>query len=231
MQKNILENLFRADLYRLLALGFDEPCEANLESVTGIAKDLLKLNRVGKNATALGLLANTPTDNTGNLAAEYHRLFGTQVRCPASEGSYQQVERGPIIGDVSAFYEAFHMKVIEQKGPPDSLKMELGFMSFMALKTYYALEKGLQEEQSIVKAAQARFLAAHLGRWIKPFVTKLREVTSQSWYQNLANLLEAAVEEDCRNLNVNPVPLPGQAMEDEGDVCCSLGTASRPMAV
>ena len=230
IQKQISENLFRADLYRILALGFEEPNAENLRSIQGIAKDLLELICDMECSLELeialrGLVENGDW-NTGVLSAEYYRLFGTHVICPSSEGSFQQVERGPIIGDISAFYEAFQMKVIEHQGPPDSIKMELGFMSFMALKTVYALENGLKEEKEIVDEAQKKFLSSHLGRWVEPFVAKLDESSRYPFYTSLARLLVKWVTEDCRNIGASPVPLAVHEMKDDGEVSCSLGNLS-----
>lgn len=225
IQEQILRNLFRADLYRILALGFEEPNAENLKSVQGIVEDILELVPKVECSVELeialrGLVENGGW-NAGALSAEYYRLFGTHVVCPSSEGSFQQVERGPIIGDISAFYEAFQMKAIEHQGPPDSIKMELGFMSFMALKTVYALENGLKEEKEIVEEAQKKFLSSHLGRWFEPFVTKLDASSSYPFYASLALLLVKWVTEDCQNIGASPVPLAVHEMKDDGEISCS----------
>ncbi len=227
VQNSVLKHLFRADLYRILALGFDAPTSGNLEAIKEITEGLLELvleTECSKDlADALCDLVEIFPQDAKNLEGEYHRLFGTHVACPSAEGSYQQVERGPIIGDVSAFYAAFQMKVLEKQGPPDSLKMELGFMSFMALKTAYALENGLKEEREIVEEAQTKFLSSHLGRWAKCFSTKLKEVSENVFYQNLAALLEQWIAEDCQWVNASPVLLQEFELKEEGEVSCALG--------
>lgn len=231
VMKEIFEkNLVRADFYRLLAISCEEPTAENLQSIRGIGEDLLELGSVAGCSQELeGVLrkfVESTRQNSLDLQAEYHRLFNTQAACPSSEGNFQMVERGPVIGDVCAFYEAFHIKVMERQGPPDSLKMELGFMSFMALKTTYALEHQLEEESTIVQEAEKKFLSSHLGRWIGCFCMKLRETTQNRFYQTLANLLEQWVLEDCRQMGASPVPLQPFEMKEEGEVACSFGSQS-----
>jgi len=228
MQEKSETNLARADFYRILAISCEEPTAENLQSIREIGTDLLELESVAGYSQELGnplrrFVEATSRDVHG-LQAEYNRLFNTQAACLSAEGNFQMAERGPVIGDVCAFYEAFHMKVMERTGPPDSIKMELGFMSFMALKTVYAVENDLQEEKDIVEDAQKKFLGSHLGRWFKPFATKLREVSSHSYYQLLSDLLVTWLEEDCRHLEITPMPLPTHEAQEDEEVCCSLGT-------
>lgn len=222
------KNLARADFYRILALSCEEPTTENLQPIREIGTDLLELESVAGYSQelekALRKFVEDASRDAHGLQAEYHRLFNTQAACPSAEGNFQMVERGPVLGDVSAFYEAFHMKVMERTGPPDSIKMELGFMSFMALKTVYAVENDLQEEKNIVEDAQKKFLSSHLGRWFRLFTAKLREVSGHSYYQSFSDLLITWLEEDCRHLGVTPMPLPNHEAQEDEEVCCSLAT-------
>ena len=229
VQDEVLNHLFRADLYRVLALAFDTPTDESVKEIQEIAKELLEfISRVEnfKNIqNSLGEFLKNFPPKAREIEGEYHHLFNTQATCPSSEGNFQMVERGPIIGDVCAFYEAFHMKVVERQGPPDSLKMELGFMSWMALKTVQALEQDLEEENKVVQEAQGKFLGSHLGRWIKPFSNRLKEVTFNTFYTALADLLVQWVYEDCKYLKATPVSLPDFLLKEdkEEEVSCSLG--------
>lgn len=227
MQEKTETNLARADFYRILAIGCEEPTAENLQSIRDIGLDLLELESVAGYSQELGnalrkFLEDTNRDVHG-LQAEYHHLFNTQAACPSAEGNFQMVERGPVLGDICAFYEAFHMKAMERQGPPDSIKMELGFMSFMALKTVYALENDLQEKKEIVEDAQKKFLNSHLGRWFRLFTAKLREVSGHSYYQSFSDLLTLWLEEDCRQLGITPLPFPTHEAQEDEEVCCGLG--------
>lgn len=100
------------------------------------------------------------------------------------------MERGSILGDVTAFYKAFGLKFLSQEGPPDSIKMELGFLSLMALKEAYALHEGLLYEAQTTREGQQKFFSDHLDRWGQKFVERLLAATNHPYYQTLGKLLE-----------------------------------------
>lgn len=154
---------------------------------------------------------------------EYHRLFTTQVACPSCEGSYHRAERGPVLGDVAAFYAAFQVTPVPLEGPPDGLKIELTFLQYLALKKAYAMTEVLTEEVEITEDAERKFLCDHLGRWASLFVTRLQAVTDDVFYHCAAELLRAWIVLECETFGISPIPLPGMGDDDVHEpVCCSI---------
>lgn len=199
--EKIYQALLRADIYRILAIGFDEP---NAERLGELRELIAELHSLGPILDSLYELSVVSPD----LLAEYNDLFCTKVLCPPYEGSYLLTERGAILGDVSAFYKAFELKFLTREGPPDSIKMELAFLSYMALKEAYALENKLLSEAQTTFEAQAKFIRDHLGRWGKPFASRLKETTTLPFYKTLAEFLNHWLAEECRHFKILPVELP-----------------------
>lgn len=223
-QKRIRNQLWRADVYQLLALGFDLPSKNNLNALSGLLADL---NSVESHNTLLKefyQLTDALKNEKEELTEEYNRLFITKSECPVSEGSYHLAERGPILGDVTGFYEAFRIKFHSESGPPDSMKMELGFMHYLALKKVYAMENKLTEAFQITEDAEKKFLNDHLGRWAEIFAKRLRETASHSFYQILGFLLTRWIKEECARFCITPVLLPSSLLpaEDENCIQCAL---------
>lgn len=225
MSHDIRFHFWRADVYRLLALSFDFPSRSVCEAVSEIAAELAESSFGDDTLRALlHDLSVQVTKGFNKREGLYHHLFTTHVACPPCEGSYQQVERGPIIGDVTAFYKAFKIKTVPGQGPPDALKMELGFMSFMCLKQAQALQNNLKEELAVTVEAQKKFLKDHLGRWGGILAGRLRIATDNPYYQILSQLLSSFIATETRMMDVKPVslavPLPGVA--DEEEVQCAM---------
>ncbi len=209
LTKAMVEDLLRADMYRLLSLSFSQPSETNLELIEAILLDLKgsgsdELNQVLLCITGLDRALKQDWDK---IEEEYYRLFVTKVDCPSCEGSYHIAERGPILGDVTGFYEAFKMRVTPQSGPPDSLKAQLLFMHVLALKKCFAREKELWEQIEIVKDVEKKFLNDHLGRWAPCFAAKLKSEADLFFYDTLADFLQQWMESECERFRINPIRL------------------------
>lgn len=218
-QQKILNELWRADIYRLLALGFDTPSEKNLNNLDGLLSDLTTLESHPTLLKKLSKLREALQKGRRELTQEYNRLFIIQSTCPTSEGSYHLAERGPILGDITAFYKAFRINVASHSGPPDSIKMQLAFMHFMALKKTYALKHDLTEAWTVTEAAEKKFLRDHLGRWVVPFSDRLREATIHSFYTILGTLLTDWVKNECDAFDTHPTPLPTSLLPQENEGC------------
>lgn len=214
--RHLFRALLRADIYRILAIGFDEPNAERLGELRELIAELHPLDPILDSLYELSVMSP-------DLPAEYNDLFCTKVLCPPYEGSYLLTERGAVLGDVSAFYKAFELKFLTREGPPDSIKMELAFLSYMALKEAYALENKLLSEAQTTFEAQAKFIRDHLGRWGGSFASRLKQTTTFPYYKTLAEFLEMWLAEENRHFKILPVELPTllpKSVDDE--VGCNL---------
>lgn len=209
-------NLLRADIYRILAVGFDEPIESHHHMLVSVLADL-----ADRFDFLLPLFQAAQDAQREELEALYIRLFVTQTLVPHSEGSYQLAERGPILSDITAFYNAFQIGFVEKKGSPDSIKMELAFMSYMALKEAYADENNLLQEGGVTFEGQKTFLNDHLGRWGNLFADRLEKTTDHPYYIALAELLKKWLQMENKHFDITPVSLPIQlpGSNEEGLRC------------
>mgnify|MGYP001572892350 CR=1 FL=1 len=233
LPEGILQSLYRADFYRALSMALDFPTVDNVSSISEISEGLIEseatdirlkpLFEIVKSHCALKFLPE--------LEAEYFRIFTSGIDCPESEGSYYPVDRGTVVGDVCAFYEAFGLQSASKQGPPDSMKMELAFMSYMALKEGYATEQNDTENLDIVVDAEKKFLQAHLGRWGFIFSHRLLESSDNEFYKNISMILESFLESEIQKLQISPArvdnymePKTGDSLESQFD--CAVGPMS-----
>lgn len=221
-QKKIRNELWRADIYRLLALGLDTPSQNNLNALETLLVDLNSVECPKTFSEKLSQLKNDFKNERRELTEEYTLLFVTKSECPLSEGSYHLAERGPVLGDVTAFYEAFRIKFHEKSGPPDSMKMELGFLSYLALKKVYALENKLTEAFQITEDAEKKFLNDHLGRWGELFANRLEKTTDKLFYKTLGTLLNAWIKAECARFRIVPTILPTSLSSTENENCMGI---------
>jgi putative dimethyl sulfoxide reductase chaperone len=233
---NTNNSLLRADIYRLLSLCLDFPKEENLLTIKEILEVALEseLTDVRMKPLLESLNSFVSLDYLSGLEGEYFRIFTSGSDCPESEGSYYPVDRGSVLGDVCAFYDAFGLKTISKQGTPDSMKMELAFMSYMALKEAYTIENSETENFEIVMDAQKKFLQDHLGRWGFIFSFKLQESTFTEYYKTIAMLLEFFLDLQIKHFGVNPHRVDGYMNpkedndSDDSQFDCALGALQNP---
>ena len=85
-----------------------------------------------------------------------------------SESSYEraaQASRGPMLAEVAAFYEAFAYAP-DRLEVPDHAAMELGFLSFLAMKVAFAGFESQAEAASVAAQACSDFHCQHLAGWL-----------------------------------------------------------------
>ncbi len=231
---DLTKALIRADLWRLLALGFHCPDGDNREKTLAVGGDLVEsleaLHHPLAKPVADFVDAYATWDATA-LEHEYHALFSTDVLVNPYEGGYHRQERGSVMGDVSAFYEAFGLVPEQHTGPPDSLWNELAFLSWMALKEAYALDQDLAEAYLLANEGSASFLRDHLARWTAAYCQQLSLTTGNAVYVTGAELLVRTVSHCLDELGVEEVhalaPLV-QAPEEQGEVVCPAAGAPTP---
>ncbi|TAN33461.1 hypothetical protein EPN27_04840, partial [Patescibacteria group bacterium] len=118
MSNDFLDILWRADMYRLLALALDRPGDGSREALQELASEIAADERTRHDSHGIStglteMTAQLATLSSDDWSAEYHRLFVNEVFVPPSEGSYGLVERGAVVGDVSGFYKAFCVQTSE----------------------------------------------------------------------------------------------------------------------
>jgi TorA maturation chaperone TorD len=105
--------------------------------------------------------------------------------CPATESAYDlaaMANRGPLVAEVSAFYEAFAYPArLPSDLAPDHVVTELDFMGFLALKVAFAQHEGRGAEREIAEAAYIDFRDRHPRFWMEAFRSRLWEVDAAAF--------------------------------------------------
>jgi DMSO reductase family type II enzyme chaperone len=229
--------LGRAALYRLLGTAFAYPdperCGEIADLAGSIAETALPDARI---APALEALAVTARDaDPPTVAAEHVFLFDRQVHCSPHEGGYgdapQLAGKSALLADIAGFYTAFGLA--PSSGEPeveDHIVAELEFMSALAVKEAWALAEAEAEGLAITRAAQAAFLADHLGRWAAAFAEAMAATTPLAYYTAAAALLSLWVDTECKRLGVAPRRVAGRLghdpMQTETFTCPMAGAES-----
>jgi TorA maturation chaperone TorD len=179
--------LARAAGWRFASLLFQEPHQNRPAELTALAALMSDSDRAGAEALVAA---------TALRAEDYHRVLGPGG-CPASESAYDRAaiaNRGPLVADVSAFYEAFaYPPRLTSDLVPDHVVVELDFLGFLAMKIAFATHEGRAEESAVARAAYQEFLARHVGFWIDDLLARLtagnREpfVSAARWITTLLN--------------------------------------------
>ena len=100
--------------------------------------------------------------------------------------------RGPLLAEVAAYYEAFGYVPAPLREVPDHIAVELGFLSFMALKIAFARFESRADDAGVALEAYEKFQTKHLGVWAPAFCAALAE-TGSSQYQSVARLLQTVI--------------------------------------
>jgi DMSO reductase family type II enzyme chaperone len=210
--------LARATLYSALALGCRPPTDetvARLCSEEGAAAlagaaALIDLTQ----ETDLGAMwVLLPKDSMLSSLIETHqRLFGHTARggVPPYETEYgaealfQQPQE---MGDLMGFYRAFGLTMnVEARERPDHVSCECEFLSFLALKEAYALEREDTAVLEETRKAERFFLRDHLGRFLPAFANKLGREATDGLYRALARLARGFIAAECARFGVPAGP-------------------------
>lgn len=247
----------RSALYRLLAKSFLYPAQQQYAYLTGngYGETLSQLQMVLRHD---GELSNEITEflflhrdwrgsqDREQLEAEYNRLFAHlgSTKCPPYETEYgldNIYQKTEAMADIGGFYFAFGLDIAQQNTDRvDFISTEMEFMSFLAMKEAYALERQEQEHEEICRDAQQKFLAEHLGRWVSMFVTILSLATDNRFYAGLGALTKRFIDSEARNFGValQKITEPGNASSSppvpfQCDACLAADTAdpSLPMQI
>lgn len=183
-----------ATTWRFLSLVFQSPNQRIREEMRALAREL----PIERRTLALELASHDHHE------AEYHRVLGP-AGIPACESSYDDnalAGRGPVLARIAGFYEAFAFKPAEARGEvPDHISVELGFLSYLAVKIAYAIYEQRPEEAEVALSAYDRFLGEHLCYWAPKFHDMLQGTGSQiyvpaaSWLSEQAGIRVASPRE------------------------------------
>ena len=190
----------RADVARLLAACYYEPgpefaeervFEALRDAAAGIDPELA--------ASAGRLGAAFAAERPEDLLVDYARLFLGPVDTRAKPyGSVWLDDDGPLMGDstmaVLQHYEEGGFEVDEGfRDLPDHVAVELEYLYVLLFREAEAWARNDPATLRGASKLRARFLAEHLGAWIAPFATAVREGAECAFYRELATLTERFV--------------------------------------
>ena len=220
LQSAIDTALARAFLYSFLARAFEGPEEQNwswmrsTESRQALWSSVTTLNHPALETAAHTFVSRLTPDGLDSFTDDYVTAFGHAARglCPMNEIEYGDLKADALfqphcLADLGAFYRAFGLEVAEDAAERhDHICIELEFLSALAAKEAYALEKQLYaEDLALGRDAQKKFLREHLGRWTPAFTRRLaRLVAEDSVLKTLASFTHAFIEAECARFGVTP---------------------------
>lgn len=176
--------LEKADIYRILSMGFSYPDDSSISELRSLISDLMECRPANQIKKYLKeILENS---DVRILRKEYSRLF-LKGSIPLHEGAYNLNLN--IIPDVSAYYKAFGLSSLSGD-TPDSLNYELQFLSLLSLKIYLAQNK---EQEETSKDAYRKFLKEHLVNFIDGFINRLGKARGGTFYGSLSGLLHCFI--------------------------------------
>jgi nitrate reductase assembly molybdenum cofactor insertion protein NarJ len=114
---------------------------------------------------------------------EFFSVLGP-AGCAICESSYEraaQASRGPMLAQVAGFYEAFGYAPDRLREVPDHAAIELGFLSFLAIKVAFARFESQAEAASVAAQAYSDFHRQHLTEWLPACTDALQETGSKQY--------------------------------------------------
>jgi len=186
---NIHDWLTRAVNWRFGSKLFQEPAATRTEEL----RSLVFLLPPAQNATATALVEETEARDE-----LYFAVLGPGGLA-AAESSYDpaaMANRGPLIAEVSAFYEAFAYPPRETSDlASDHVAVELDFLGFLALKVAYAIFDGRASEREIAEQAYLDFRDRHVCFWLEGLRDRLHRAEVMP-FARAADWVCGALDED-----------------------------------
>ncbi len=170
-----------------------------------------------------------------DMRAQHIAIFSITVSadCPDYESAYngrdifQQTQQ---MADVGGFYLANGLQAGgSQPERPDHITTELEFMSFLALKEAYALERLGDSELALAVEVQSLFLRDHLGCWGPGLGARIqaRAGAESPFYAAAGELLTDWLGSECLRLKVVPARIMAEPQlewpEPDDGVCGAAG--------
>lgn len=204
--------LARADAYRVLAAVFRDPDDPGVEAE-------LDLGTLRSAATSLGsplapgtLRALRRIARREARASEHRAIFGHVVAhgCPPYETEYGRRHvfgQSQELGDIRGFYEAFGVRPRPGGERPDHVACELEFLGLLCLKEAIAIAADNADHRAICRAAAARFLADHAGRWLPALAGRVARRAPGTGYAAAAAVAGTIVAGHALELHATTQPL------------------------
>jgi len=227
IMKSILDEvdvaLCRSAIYEALALGFRPPTaetytrliEADQNSALRQIAALLDEGRTdGASMNLAALMLNLRQFATIERLREVYRDlfdFTAHPKVPPYETEYGEetlFQQPQELGDLAGFYNAFGLKV-KASERVDHISCECEFLSFLARKEAYALERNDEDMLEETRKAQRFFLRDHLGRFTPAFVKMLKREDPEGFYGSLGDLCHEFARFECTRRDV---PLGSELM-------------------
>jgi putative dimethyl sulfoxide reductase chaperone len=252
LQDSIDEAMARAFVYQFLARSYEYPereawqwlCDPAVHEVLCTAFSRAQAQAApGSEAGDPGL---SPLLEHFNEAAfegfqsAYISAFGHSARgdCPINEVEYGDLKADPLfqphrLADLGAFYAAFGLELCENASERlDHLCCELEFMGVLAAKEAYGLEQQFEEEQiTLCREAQKKFIREHLGRWTPAFTRRLEAMACGNVLGALAQVTRVFVLAECERVGVSPgsADLLLRPVDEAAErACASCGVGAPP---
>lgn len=204
--------LARADTYRVLAAAFRDP--DGPEGADRLELPVLRdaLGRLGVAVDDRTWAAARRIARRDARAREHRALFGHTVAhgCPPYEtefGRRHVFGQAQDLGDIRGFYEAFGLRPRARGERPDHIGCELEFLALLALKSAIAHATGDAERQEICRAAERRFLADHIGRWLPALAGRIADRIAGSGYAAVAAIAASTVAAHATAVGALPIVL------------------------
>lgn len=134
-----------------------------------------------------------------NLLLDYTRLFlGPNHIIAKPYGSVWLEQQGSLMGEstvaVLALYKEGGFEIDEEfRELPDHIAAELEFLYLLVYRENEAHRNGNPEAAHAKAELRSSFLDQHLGRWVGPFTTAVREGAESDYYRQLAALTDRFV--------------------------------------
>ncbi len=196
----------RSKVYSLLADGFSQVDEKQFQSLKNecipVWRNISELLEDGDmfNRYINWLEKEIHSLDYAELLEEYSRLFEprNKLQVPPYETEYTLAEspqhalsQPAHLADIAGFYKAFGLSIsVEKPDRVDHISTELEFMHVLAHKELLAIENDEKEHIEIVRDAQRKFVADHLGRWTGKFKNRLAQNDCDKFYIILADMLD-----------------------------------------